>query len=418
MKSTAKPARKGRAGGKFGKDSSTPLDNRQLFTKGVKEFNAARTQDEYQQVIQIFEEVIQKAGFMSDASKYKGRCYLEMGIPYSALLDFQQAIKNDEKNSELYNYSGQCLQQMEQWDDALKMYNSAIELDRFEGKYYYNRAHVKAKLNQYEEAIKDFEKAIQNPSDAIIFYARYNKGICLRKVGHLDQSIEQLKKAVELKPENANAHNNLGLSFFERRDFDEALGEYTQAIRCVEMNKKQENVEDEALYYNNRGLAHYKMENLDAALDDMNKAIELCSNEPAEFVPNVTGKGTGDVQAKQQSRQRLLLSELNLQKGNVHYDRKEYKEAHIHYDLALEIEPNNPRYWHSKGLAFQGVRGKENVEAAIRMFRQALVIDEDYFGSRFHLGLMLHQSEQYHEALKCFSNVLGHYSQDDDVYIQ
>jgi hypothetical protein len=40
---------------------------------------------------------------MSDASKYKGRCYLEMGIPNSALLDFTAAIKNDEKNAELYS---------------------------------------------------------------------------------------------------------------------------------------------------------------------------------------------------------------------------------------------------------------------------------------------------------------------------
>ena len=61
-------------------------------------------------MIAIFEEVIQKAGFMSDASKYKGRCYLEMGIPNSALMDFQQAIKNDEKNADLYNFCGQCYQ--------------------------------------------------------------------------------------------------------------------------------------------------------------------------------------------------------------------------------------------------------------------------------------------------------------------
>ena len=107
---------------------------------------------------------------------------------------------------------------------------------------------MKAKLDQFEEAIKDFEKAIQNPSDAIIFYARYNKGICLRKVGLLDQSVEQLKKAVELKPENANAHNNLGLSFFERRDFDESLIEYSRAIRCVEMEKKSEMKEDAQSY--------------------------------------------------------------------------------------------------------------------------------------------------------------------------
>lgn len=43
---------------------------------------------------------------MSDASKYKGRCYLEMKNPTSALMAFKKAIENDEKNAELYNYCG------------------------------------------------------------------------------------------------------------------------------------------------------------------------------------------------------------------------------------------------------------------------------------------------------------------------
>lgn len=40
---------------------------------------------------------------MSDASKYKGRCYIEMGIPNLALIAFKKAIENDEKNAELYS---------------------------------------------------------------------------------------------------------------------------------------------------------------------------------------------------------------------------------------------------------------------------------------------------------------------------
>ena len=42
-----------------------------------------------------------------------------------------------------------------------------------------------------------------------------------------------MKKAVDMKPENAAAHNNLGLSYFERggdSDFEEALNEFSKAI--------------------------------------------------------------------------------------------------------------------------------------------------------------------------------------------
>jgi Flp pilus assembly protein TadD len=39
-----------------------------------------------------------------------------------------------------------------------------------------------------------------------------------------------LKKAVEMRNDKASAHNNLGLSYFEKEDFEDALSEFTKAI--------------------------------------------------------------------------------------------------------------------------------------------------------------------------------------------
>lgn len=107
---------------------------------------------------------------------------------------------------------------------------------------------MKAKLDRYEEAIKDFDKAIENPSDNTIYFARFNKGVCLRKTGLLEQSIDELKKAVELKPDDANAHNHLGLSYFDRKNFEDAISEYSRAITSLklEMNEHDESVREKA----------------------------------------------------------------------------------------------------------------------------------------------------------------------------
>lgn len=43
-------------------------------------------------------------------------------------------------------------------------------------------------------------------------------------------SIDDLKKAVEMRPDKSGAHNNLGLSYFEKEDFQEALNEFGKAI--------------------------------------------------------------------------------------------------------------------------------------------------------------------------------------------
>jgi len=34
---------------------------------------------------------------------------------------------------------------------------------------------------------------------------------------------------------------------------------------------------------------------------------------------------------------------------------KNYEFAHRDYDRSIEIEPNNPWYWHSKGLSFEAI---------------------------------------------------------------
>jgi tetratricopeptide (TPR) repeat protein len=52
----------------------------------------------------------------------------------------------------------------------------------------------------------------------------------LRRLGRLDESIEDLKLACSIKGDKASAHNNLGLSYFEKEEYDEALSEFNRAI--------------------------------------------------------------------------------------------------------------------------------------------------------------------------------------------
>ena len=87
-------------------------------------------------------------------------------------------------------------------------------------------------------------------------------GICLRRMGpeHLDRSIDHLKKAVEIKNDRSSAHNNLGLSYFEKGEFEDALIHYQKAI----------DFEPTAVHFNNRGLANYHINRQKEALEDFN----------------------------------------------------------------------------------------------------------------------------------------------------
>ena len=95
---------------------------------------------------------------------------------------------------------------------------------------------------RFEEAIKDHTNAIQAMADPTkVFKMRFQLGVTLRRVANqqqnetnfkemMDKSIDHLKKATDIQPQEPTALNNLGLSLFERGRLDDAIECYSKAI--------------------------------------------------------------------------------------------------------------------------------------------------------------------------------------------
>ena len=72
-----------------------------------------------------------------------------------------------------------------------------------------------------------FERAIRfRPEDGQV---RLVYGVALLKAGEVRPAITQLDKAGELLPNNPNVHYNLGLAYFDAKDFDKAREHAKQA---------------------------------------------------------------------------------------------------------------------------------------------------------------------------------------------
>jgi tetratricopeptide (TPR) repeat protein len=74
-------------------------------------------------------------------------------------------------------------------------------------------------------------------------------------LGKLEESIDDLKKARDMRPDKAAAYNNLGLSYFEKEEFENSIIEFQKAIQY----------EQHSFHYNNLGLAFYHMNKLEEA---------------------------------------------------------------------------------------------------------------------------------------------------------
>lgn len=88
----------------------------------------------------------------------------------------------------------------------------------------------------------------------------------LYKLGKLDQSLEMLRKVIELNPDHAEAHFGMGSIYFRQNMFDDAVKEFTKVTRI-----KPEYVEA----YQRLWLAYKKLGMSDKAEEELQKYKKL-----------------------------------------------------------------------------------------------------------------------------------------------
>ncbi|MDR2034156.1 MAG: tetratricopeptide repeat protein [Helicobacteraceae bacterium] len=94
----------------------------------------------------------------------------------------------------------------------------------------------------------------------------YNSGVTAQDRGDLQEAIKQYTEAIKLDPKYTWAYNNRGLAYADLGDTSKAIADFTQAIK---LDPKL------ALAYNNRAVAHAMLDDLKSATKDARKACGL-----------------------------------------------------------------------------------------------------------------------------------------------
>ena len=113
-----------------------------------------------------------------------------------------------------------------------------------------------------QEAIEAYKKTLSLKPD---FAEAYNNmGIALQDQGMLDESIEAYKKTLSIKPDYAEAYNNMGVALKEQGKLDKAIEAYKKTLSLKP---------DYAEAYNNMGIALQYQVKLEEAIVAFNKAL-------------------------------------------------------------------------------------------------------------------------------------------------
>lgn len=90
-----------------------------------------------------------------------------------------------------------------------------------------------------------------------------------------EQAIEDFSEAIRLNPKNPESYFNRGDAYDEKKEFDRAIADYDAALRL----RPQATV-----VFNNRGLAYSHKRDYDRAIQDYDEALRLKPDYPDAFI--------------------------------------------------------------------------------------------------------------------------------------
>lgn len=85
-------------------------------------------------------------------------------------------------------------------------------------------------VSRNEDAIKDFNQVLNSAVPQLLYQAHFNKGVCFRRLGRIEESIKELENAIAKASDHPDGYDQLGRSLFENGEHDKAIIYFGKAL--------------------------------------------------------------------------------------------------------------------------------------------------------------------------------------------
>ncbi|KAI8823702.1 uncharacterized protein EV422DRAFT_585274 [Fimicolochytrium jonesii] len=410
--------------------------------------------------------------YIARASYYQSKGEYNLAID-----DCDEASRIEPTSIRACLLKGACNCKLGEFDMAIQDFTKAMVIDRTSHYALYNRAVTYQLMKEYESAIKDYSTAMLlcsdsnayrnrgllywqqgDPENALIdLYAardafpedaklRALLGLCLQKLGKVEQAIEEFSSAIKLNVfmreayiARANVHAMAGQTEQARKDYLRVLH---MDPRCIEAliniaytfqrdgrQKKAYDLFTAALAIDpnckpaleGRAVIQYGRANFFGALIDVSKAIALDPRN-AEYLTNagVICQALGDDVSAMQSYKLALKSDpeyahAHLNMANMCFSQSKYEEALRQYTEVLKTVPNCVAAYLNRGITKAILK---DLTGALDDFNRAAIPENttaEVFFNRAHVLQLLGRQE---EAEKDYTHILQLSPADSLVYLR
>lgn len=187
-----------------------------------------------------YEKAIQTYGKIARDSALRPNAEIQIAVNLDRLEKFEQAlshldalIANQPTNYDALVARGNLLRLHEKWPEAADAYSRALKLigepQRQHWTVLYFRGISYERAGQWDLAEQDFRVALKLEPDqpSVLNYLGYS---LIEKGLNLDEAMEMVRKAVELKPNDGYIVDSLGWAYYQLGDYEEAVQHLERAV--------------------------------------------------------------------------------------------------------------------------------------------------------------------------------------------
>jgi tetratricopeptide (TPR) repeat protein len=162
-----------------------------------------------------------------------------------------------------------------------------------------------------------------------------------------DRAIADFSELIELDPNQPHTHNNRGAAYLRKGDFDRAIADYGQAIQLDPRYREA---------YLCRGDAYRAKGDLDRAMIDYNQAIQLDPRYKEAYLERGKAyRAKGDFDRAITDYDQAIQLDPNfkiayLVRGSAYSSKGDTDRAIADYDEGIRLDPKNARAYRMRGL--------------------------------------------------------------------
>jgi len=328
-----------------------------------------------------------------------GRAYKCLGSVHVAIESLKRAERLDPSNAQIHFDLGAALAQASRPTEAIQELKAASRIDPANSNTHHQLALLFEKAGDKESALAEDARVkaltAQKGGDAAgNLNAEANQFLL---AGNASAAVKAYRRALELSPTDAKLRYNLSLALDRTGD---RAAERTELERAVQLDPNL------AVAHNQLGLLDLQQERVLTAEQHFKKALSI-DPKYAEALSNLgvlcsrQGKDADATLFFQQA----IQSDPNYSKAHVNLGlallkQRAVAQAEQQFRAAIQVDPNSPGAYAALGmLQVKTGRGAE----AIPTFRKALTLEPDSAEAHLNLGIALVDQYNRPDAFKEFT---------------